>query len=454
MEGSMTDTTSEGTTTCPDCGAGHPAGAASCPVCGHAYATTQAPEGPGHRADLGELLRSISPGGNRTPLLVILGAVGLGLALISSALLIGGGCQPAATGMPGAANLPRHSYSGAFNAVGSLATGRWGHAATLLPDGRVLVAGGFIGATSGAVASAELYDPKTGKFSVTGAMSVPRALHTATLLGDGRVLVVAGADDGDGLSSAELYDLKTGRFTATGATAGIRWGHTANLLPNGRVLIAGGRNGVNVLSSAELYDPKTGKFSSAGAMVNPLVWHTATTMLDGRVLLAGGQTDSYRGFERAAQLFDPKTGQFSATGSLDTGRAFHAATLLPDGRVIVVGGSDNLGHFTSAELYDPKTGTFSTTGSMRTARKYLTCTLLSDAKVLVVGGGAVENGSLTNSSTAELFDPAAGTWTSTASMAEARGRHTATMLSDGRILVVGGLAGESAAPSPSAELYS
>jgi hypothetical protein len=450
----MTEDASQVIRICLNCGARLPAGAARCPVCGHPSAATQAPEGPGHRPDLGDLLRFISVGGTRTPVLVILGAVGLGLVLISSAWLFGGGCQPGATGMPGAGNLPRHSYTGAFDAAGSLATGRWGHTATLLPDGRVLVAGGFTNSTSGAVASAELYDPRTGRFTATGSMSVPRALHTATLLGDGRVLIVAGADDGDGLSSAELYDPKTGRFGATGATAGIRWGHTANLLPSGRVLIAGGRNGLSVLATAELYDPKAGKFSSAGAMLNPLVWHTATTMSDGRVLLAGGQTDTYRGFERAAQLFDPKTGQFSATGSLDTGRAFHAATLLPDGRVMVVGGSDNLGHFTSAELYDSRTGTFSTSGSMRTARKYLTCTLLSDGKVLVVGGGAIENGSLKNSATAELFDPEAGAWTSTASMTEARGRHTATMLSDGRILVVGGLADESSAPSPSAELYS
>jgi hypothetical protein len=356
--------------------------------------------------------------------------------------------------MPGAGNLPKHVYAGTFTATGSLATGRWGHSSTLLTDGRVLVAGGLNSADSGFVSSAELYDPKTGKFTATGSMSVPRGIHTATLLSDGRVLVVGGDDGHDGLSSAELYDPKKGTFSATGSMSSVRWGHSANLLADGRVLVAGGRNDVNRLAKAELYDPKTGTFSSAGAMTNSLVWHTGTTLSDGRVLLVGGESGSGStpSYPRAAQLFDPKTGQFTATGSLETGRSGHGAALLTDGRVLVVGGKDAIGFFTSAELYDPKTGAFTTSASMRTARDYPTATLLSDGKVLVTGGRTWEGTYYTNYASAELFDPKAGTWTSTAAMTEARGRHTATMLSDGRILIVAGRAGTLS--SATAELYS
>jgi len=158
-----------------------------------------------------------------------------------------------------------------FVATGSMTDFRYGHTATLLNNGQVLIAGGYDG---GAVTdSAELYNPATGTFTATASMTSPRYGQTATLLKNGQVLI-AGGDDGDSdTDSAELYNPATGTFTATGNMTDSRSEHTATLLNNGQVLIAGGSDDT---SSAELYDPATGTFTATGRMTTVRDGHTAT----------------------------------------------------------------------------------------------------------------------------------------------------------------------------------
>src|SRR5262249_50283735 len=133
---------------------------------------------------------------------------------------------------------PNAAVAGGFVNTGSLVTARFAHAATLLPNGQVLVAGGLDG--SGAVlASAELYDPSTGTWTATGSLATGRFLHTATLLPNGKVLV-AGGQAPSSTASATLYDPASGTWTATGSLSVARAGHTATLLSNGKVLVAGG----------------------------------------------------------------------------------------------------------------------------------------------------------------------------------------------------------------------
>ncbi len=144
-----------------------------------------------------------------------------------------------------------------WTATGNLGTPRDSHTATLLPSGKVLVAGGF-GSSGFALSSAELYDPATEMWTATGSLGTPREFHTATLLPSGKVLVAAGSNLSGDLSSAELYDPATGLWTATGSLGTRRESHTATLLPSGKVLVAGGTNRVTALSSAELYDPGLG----------------------------------------------------------------------------------------------------------------------------------------------------------------------------------------------------
>ena len=337
--------------------------------------------------------------------------------------------------------------------TGSLKTARFHHTATLLSDGRVLVAGGT-GARPETfpypgIASTELYDPGTGTWTVTGNLNAGRLLHTATLLPNGRVLVAGGWPDHTHngiMASAELYDPATGTWTRTGSMNVGRAAHTATLLFNGKVLVVGASRGFP--NSAELYDPATGNWSFTGSTVTPLFgYHTATLLANGKVLVAAGY-DSNGGVSANAQLYNPATGTWTATGSLTTARQDHKAALLTNGMVLVAGGSNFVsGILASAELYDPATGNWTGAGRLNVARWHHTATSLSDGTVLVAGGLSRRN----SLASAEIYDPATGNWTATASLNNARGLHTATLLSDGSVLAAGG--NNNGAFVATAELY-
>ena len=283
-------------------------------------------------------------------------------------------------------------------------------------------------------------------WALTGNMNVRRAGHTATVLKNGEVLVAGGAV-GASTSSAELYNPSTGTFSYTGSMNTGRTNHAAALLPSGEVLIVGGSS--SCLSSAELYNPSTGTFSYTGSLITAMCYPTATTLQNGKVLVAYGA---------AAELYDPSTGAFSVTGSLQVSRFGASATLLGNGKVLFAGGNDAsticpsylpaCNTLTSAELYDPSTGTFTLTGSMQAARFDHTATLLSNGEVLIAGGAYYYplpnppgppqwwTGSLAE---AELYNPATGTFTVTGSMNLARAYHVAVLLPSGKVVVASGI---------------
>lgn len=326
-----------------------------------------------------------------------------------------------------------------WTATASLPTPHYGHTATLLPDGKVLVAGGLItktgGPTNSGTPSAWLYDRSRGTWTATGNMVMPRSFATATLLLSGKVLVAGGSvsDSFVDTTSAELYDPSTGTWRATGNMVRPHSQATATLLANGQVLVAGGGTDTPSTATAELYNPDTGSWTATGNMTTPRMDHTATQLPDGEVLVVGGAdfsvTDS-NGFPEvaaSAELYDPGTGSWAVAASMSTQRAGQTATILPDGKVLVTGGVGGGPGAIVAELYDPDARAWTRAGS--TPLDSETATLLPDGTVLVAFGGRA----------AELYNSGTGSWTATASgSTEVGAGATATLLPDGTVLVVGG----------------
>jgi hypothetical protein len=253
----------------------------------------------------------------------------------------------------------------------------------------------------------------------------------------GKAIITGGVAEDKARNSSSIFLYSD----SIGQSKIARYGHSATLLPNGNVLIAGGKNGFSVLKNAEIFLSSYNQYRySPGTMRIARYRHTATRLGNGLILLAGGQgTDA---INRSAELYDSVTGSFSLTGDMVKPRDAHTATHLNNGKVLLTGGLDGMGITATAELYDPKTGKFEETKDsitnlptvMNNARAFHTATLLQDGTVLIVGG---YNGSYLN--TAELYDPQTGKFIPVLSMADARSNHAAVLLSNGTVLITGGI---------------
>jgi len=330
------------------------------------------------------------------------------------------------------AAVPAASQAGSVVPAAPMLEARSGHSATLLPNGKVLIAGGML-RNQNFYRSAELYDPATGKFQLTGEMTMARVGHIAQLLPSGKVLIAGGWVGRGSTDSAELYDPATGTFTAISKMTGRRGRPTATLLANGDVLIAGGgdHDSPGGIASAEIFRVSTHTFEPVGSMHHARIAHTATLLNDGRVLIAGGRGEDVTS---SAELYDPKAGRFIETGSLLTARYKHAAGLLPDGEVLIFGGSDERdwhGAMSKAEIYDPHTGKFRPTSPLNESRFKLPgeAAQLASGQILVSGG----------SKKVEVYDPKNGKFlVASGEMNDAWHFMSETRLRDGTVLLAGG----------------
>jgi len=332
---------------------------------------------------------------------------------------------------------------GTWTRTGSMTTPRVGQTAVLLANGQVLVMGGSN--SSGALSSAELFNPATGKFTATGGMGAARTLFTATPLRNGQALVTGGDVGGAVTSSAEVFNPSTGTFTATGSMTVPRERGTATLLQNGQVLVAGGDNSSGDLSSAELYNPTTGTFSPTGSMNVARPTANATLLPNRQVLVAGGATCCNNGCcsGASAELYNPDTGNWALTASMSFPRYGPLAGLLPNGQVLEICNISDPGvPRCGTELYNPASGTWSQDGAASpSAEVSYAYTMLNNGQVLISGGqnvfGAYQQTHVLQSG-ATLFDPTTGNSTSTGSMSIPREDHTLTLLQNGQMLAAGG----------------
>lgn len=303
-----------------------------------------------------------------------------------------------------------NSSTGKFTATGSMTDAHcFAHTTTMLHNGEVLITGGE-DQTGNLVNTADLYNPVSGKFDCSGlggadpntgycqsTLTDARFLDTATLLNDGRVLI-AGGYDGSIVNTAELFDPVAGTFGCSGlggsnATTGFctntmtdsRQNHTATLIvtgPNaGDVLIAGGLDAAGIVQqTAELYSPTAGNFAATGSMTHARYLHTATQLnatyvkgqYAGDILITGGE-DGTGTVLATAEVYNPVAANFTQFGTMTTARALHTAVLITSGPkkgyVLIAGGIDNSGNtLSTAELFNPKTGLFSATGRMEVGR--------------------------------------------------------------------------------------
>ena len=317
--------------------------------------------------------------------------------------------------------------SGGFEVVGRMTISRFWHVAVQLKSGRVLIAGGTETDRSAHSQadmyhdSAELFDLERGASSTTGKMSQARTQDTAILLNDGRVAMMR-----SGNYPVEIFDPGTGRFTAASSIPTFGPGNNLTLLFNGDVFVSDGRG------NAAIFNADTGAFSSIKRMIASRSAYTATRLSDGRVLIAGGTNGG--DMVRSCEIFDPSTGDFTRAADLNDARWRHKAMLLQDGRVLIIGGrrddvaSEDVQFVPSAEFFDPETGTFAPAGD--TGLPSIDAAfLLPTGKVFVLSGTDVA-----------IYDPATGNASRTGhSIGQNRILYTVTPLSDGRVMVSGGL---------------
>jgi len=353
-----------------------------------------------------------------------------------------------------------------------------GAASTSASGSDFMMAGGAQGTllSRTGLTSTEIYDFDRMSIKAGPKLTTNRALCTATVLSDGRVLLVGGVDNkGVPIATAEIYDPKQNKFVAAASMASKRAGHGATLLPDGRVMVSGGAAffpdsqfsnilqfaSTGVLNSTEIYDPKNNKWSAGSNIREQLLGPALTTLGTGKVLLSGGiGIDKFFGLPvglvtRAnCNLYDPTKNTWAGATAMKTGRTGHDinVVVLKNGKVLVTGGVSgsvtvsntslsNVASIANAELYDPSQNTWTALANMAAGRTAHTATLMSNGNVIIAGGtsGPVLTTKSTNS--VQEFNATSNTWKALNALKVARAGHGAALTADGLLVLFGGVGG-------------
>ena len=266
--------------------------------------------------------------------------------------------------------------------------------------------------------------------------------HTATLLSDGRVVIIGGQEKpSKSLNTVEIYDSTSNTWSAGAPSSTNRGeGHTATVLSDGKILVVGAHD----YASAEIYDPYNNKWSDAGTLNSPRVWASSTLLGDGRVLVAGGEDASSLGRKMfdSSEIYDQSTNEWTVTDTMEQVHAGHGTALINDGKVLVIGNFLN-------EVFDPSTDTWSPAGNtIRERLMGFTTTVWNDGTVFITGGmyqsAANWYGPVSQSiAGVETYDPSASIWTANESLLVSKQFHSGVKLDDNTFLVFGGVEMES-----------
>jgi len=309
-------------------------------------------------------------------------------------------------------------YGATITPVGPMFVARQQHTATLLADGTVLIAGG-VDLPVDMLKGEEIFDPHTRQFhALTNKMISPRYGHAAVRMQDGRVLLIGGVRTAN--ANSEIFTPSIANFTSLAAMSGERYNPSAVLLANGRVLAVGGTRGGSAIATAEIFNPATGAWSLTGSMSQPRAYPAIVRMNDGRVVVAGGGNGS------PIDVFDPATGIFTAVPN--TLVLATSGVLLPSGKVLLIG----LGMI---QTFDPSTQTVVVSSARLKTYRGEGVVLLPSGNVLIAGGN-IDGTNL--SADVLVYSPDTGALATIGELAAGRDTPTATLLSDGTVLIAGG----------------
>ena len=316
---------------------------------------------------------------------------------------------------------------------------RASHSAIALADGRVLLIGGCVRESCEAgpdSSTVDIFDPRTNRFEVGGSLLTPRVSTSSTMLPNGQILI-AGGWAGSGVTDAvEMFDWKTGRSRRGPNLSSARADMAAVQLRDGRVLLAGGYDGERAVGAIDLFDPRDQSLRRIGSLTIPRTGAGAALLPDGRVLVIGGGANGPTGLHasNAAEIVDPSSGLSKPTGSLADARYKHAVIALRDGGILAIGGSDerdSRGKLDSVERYDPATARFTATGRLGSKRYKIgnAVVLLRDGRVLIAGGAE----------RSEVFDPSTGRAVQSGpQFGGSLNFASATLIAGGEVLIAGG----------------